>query len=368
MAIPILIGGAALASGVYGAYKTWSGKGDMDRAKELTENANRLSEETRKTVTEYQDKSKDALENLGRKKIEILSSSVNYFLTDYARLSRKFDMSMTNKAVNVREMDEIANLSFKAKELESSAGATGIAAGALTAFGAYGAGAALAIGAEIIAADAFVFGTVGSLTEAAVLMGGTAIAGASTALLASIVAGPALAIGGTVFANKAKKSLEEAEKNYTEVWKAAKEANKICNNMNETADRAWKFHNLLDDFNGVFKPYVIKLHAIVQNNPAKLSADEEDDVARTLEIMLEMKKIIEVPLFDKDGNLLDSALYTLNSGNLRVSDFKAGKFQTIKPRDNTTNNVNKANNEKTGFSRFMDEANNSSSGNMEMSF
>lgn len=354
MAIPILIGGLAVASGVYGGWKAWMGKGDMDQAKELSDRTNSLIEETRKTVLEYQDKSKDALENLGRKKLEILSSSVHCFLTDYVRISRKFDMPRVNKATNINEMNEIAELTFKASKLESSAGATGIAAGALTAFGAYGVGTALTIGAEVIATDFMLTGVIGGLTDLGILTGGAMVAGASTALLTSIVAGPALAIGGTVFANKAKKSLDEAQKNFDEARKTAQEANKICNNMKETVDRAWAIHNLLDDFNGVFNPYVNKLHTIVQNNIVELSVDEQDDVARALEIMLEMKKIVETSLFDESGNLVDSTLYTINIGKVRVNDFKAGKFQTIKSRVETTR---KADNEKTGLARFYDGGN-----------
>ena len=199
MPIPFILGAAALAAGAFGVKKGLDAKEDMSRAKEINEEAQLIAEKAQKSIEKAKDTTNEQLVDLGKAKINIMSTSVKDFVNTYSKIHniRLKDSvgldELKDFDPNSKEFLEMKEASFSATEL-ATGGIGSIAAGSLAAAGAYGAVgtfAAASTGTAIagLSGAAATNATLAWLGGGALSAGGFGMAG-GMAVLGGIVAGP----------------------------------------------------------------------------------------------------------------------------------------------------------------------------------
>lgn len=202
------------------------------------------------------------------------------------------------------------------KELQSMATSmaggllSGTMAGAITAFGAYGAAGALAT-ASTGTAIATLSGAAATNATLAFFGGGSLAAGGlgmagGTAVLGGLVAGPALAILGVVVGAKASANLDKAYSNLSKAKEYREEmdaASSLCIGIRK---RAAMFYRFLVNLNSVFEPLIYEMTQIISRKGTDyrvFSDDEKKVVAEAMAMAGAVKAILDTPILDDEGNL-----------------------------------------------------------------
>ena len=86
MPIPFILGGIAAVAAGYGVKKGLDAKEDMEEAEELVEYAQDMAKEAEQRVEKARKSTSKAIENLGRTKISILSTSMKQFVQNFSRI------------------------------------------------------------------------------------------------------------------------------------------------------------------------------------------------------------------------------------------------------------------------------------------
>ena len=192
----------------------------------------------------------------------------------------------------------------------ASGAISGTMAGALTAFGAYGAvgmfgtastGTAIATLSGAAAKNA----TLAFLGGGAKLVGGLGITG-GTAVLGGLVAGPALMIMGTVIGSKASANLDKAYLNLAKAREYREEmdtASAMCIAIRKRSNMFYRFLLTLDS---LFEPLIYDMRRIIENQGADYNVftqEEKKIVAEALAMAGAVKAILDTPILDNDGRL-----------------------------------------------------------------
>ena len=212
----ILLGGAAVLAGVYGAKKGVDAYSDHKEAVGLNEAAEQLLTEAERRLKHEREKCTAKLEQLGRLKFEAWDRELGRFCSLFERL-RNVEVVGDPRADRVawsdEELAEMKSLSGYASEVMSG-GLTAVGSGALVGLASYGgatmfatASTGTAIGS--LSGVAATNATLAWFGGGALSVGGLGMAG-GVAVLGGIVAGPVLAVGGMVLAAKARENLAKA--------------------------------------------------------------------------------------------------------------------------------------------------------------
>lgn len=162
--------------------------------------------------------------------------------------------------------------------------ASGAMAGALTAFGAYGAAGTLATAST-----------------------GTAIASLSgAAVLGGLVAGPALAVLGFVVGAKASKNLDAANANWAKAKEFEEEMKTAADLCNGIRRRSAMFNRFLIRLQTIFDPLVYEMTQIIEQKGTDFrtfSDDEKKCIASAMSLAGAIKAVLDTPILDESGNL-----------------------------------------------------------------
>ena len=143
--IPVLLGLGA----VVGAAKTIDALDDMSRAKSINNDAKEIAKNADTRLKNVKESVNNAISELGKTKIGIMSGSMKHFVDSFSQIKNiDFQNSIGMEELrgfnpNSEEFKNLKQASFKASEV-ATGGLGGIAAGTLTAAGAYGAVGAFA--------------------------------------------------------------------------------------------------------------------------------------------------------------------------------------------------------------------------------
>lgn len=215
--IPVLLGGAALASAAFGAKKGYDAYNDSQEAKEYKEGSERLSKKIQTKLNSARRSTNVALEELGRLQMEIVNGTIDRAVKLISKLKIERNCLSSRGQVQYGEIGKfvtnVHNFKIAIDGILASAGS-----GALAGFGAYGAVGTLATastgtaigGLSGVAATNATLAWFGGGSLAA---GGLGMAG-GMAVLSGVVAGPAIAIGGFVMASIAEEKKEKARSLY----------------------------------------------------------------------------------------------------------------------------------------------------------
>ncbi len=203
--------------------------------------------------------------------------------------------------------------------------ASGAMAGALTAFGAYGAAGALAT-ASTGTAIASLSGAAATNATLAFFGGGSLAAGGlgmagGTAVLGGLVAGPALAVLGFVVGAKASKNLDVTNANWAkakEFEEEMKAAADVCNGIRR---RSAMFNRFLIRLQTVFDPMLYEMTQIIKEKGTdfrKFNDDEKKCVASAMSMAGAIKAVLDTPILDDDGNLTKESRTIIESTQKKV--------------------------------------------------
>lgn len=319
MPLPIVFIGIAAATGAAGAGAAVKAGVDHNTARKINDNTEERIAHAAMRLESLRCQCEEALEQLGREKIQVLSTSLLAFVDAFSKLK---NVDLTGSS-GLRELSklQIDSASFeKADILEhfgvslASGSLAGLTGGALAAFGAYSAASTFAVastgtaigslsGAAATNATLAFFGG-GSLTA-----GGLGIAG-GTAVLGGLVAGPALLVMGVIVSAKAGKGLEEAKR-------YAAQADELCQQYENGAmqcsaicRRTWMFHDLLARLDAIFLPLVFALEQIIETEGTDYALYAEKNrktVAMAASAAMSVKALLDLPILSEDGTLTEEA-------------------------------------------------------------
>ena len=320
--IPIAVLAGAGAAALYGFIKGVKGVNKNIEAKDINKEAEAILDLARSNAVSAANKSEESLKALGKIKLNVLDGPINRFINVFEKIHNielkdsvgldelgkyRIDKQAT---INLREMSALAT-----ETLGGLVGGAG--AGALAAFGAYGATMTFA-SASTGTAIASLSGVAAQNATLAFLGGGALAAGGGgiawgVAVLGGLVAGPAIAILGVVIDAAARKNLEKALSNEAEALKIAEELKVVETLCNGIAKRADMFNALLSKMVQVFETLISQLEFIVSTSGTDYSKYDEaaqNRVAMAMSVAGAVKSVLDTPILNKDGGLTDESQKT----------------------------------------------------------
>lgn len=319
MPIPFIIVGATIAMAVSGVGMGAKGGYDQHRAQKLNKDSNRRAENASHRLEDLRIKCSKSLQDLGDEKLSVLNGSVTRFVDTFSQLKNvDFTESeglneLSKIQMGSKEFSEMKELTrFSSSLLQGSA--TGIAGGALTAFGAYGAASALAT-ASTGTAIASLHGVAATNATLAWFGGGSLAAGGAgmaggAAVLGGIVAGPALLCMGMIVGAKAGKNLENARAN-------AYQTNEICEELENGSleciairRRCYMFYNLLARLDSYLTPLTYAMEKIINEEGvdySRFSEQSKRTVATAAATVSSIKAALDTPILTDSGALTEES-------------------------------------------------------------
>ncbi len=315
MALPIVLGGAAAVSALYGTKKGYDAYSDTKKAKELQEAAEKTVENAEESLDSEREETKDRLEALGRLKLEVWDEQVGKFIAGFEKLKNvelKGDVvreDWTFDGVSDEELGEMKQISVNAGEL-AGGGASALGSGALTGIAAYGGAQSMAC-ASTGTAISSLSGAAASNATLAWFGGGSLASGGfgmtvGAAILGSIVAGPILAVGGIVSSSKAEEKLEKAKTNHKEAQAAAEKMKTAETILGGIQDVVGSYEETIRKVRRRFDDVIDDLESVIDEsgtNYADFSDSERRTVHESVMYVQVTKSLLTTPILDEDGGL-----------------------------------------------------------------
>jgi len=338
MPIPFILGGLAAAAAAYGVKKGLDANDDMNDAKVLNEDAQNLAKKAENRIESSRKKTAESIEELGRTKIEILSTSMKQFVKAFSRIKNvnfKDSVGMEELKDFTPDSVDFSNLekaSFKASDM-ASGGLGGIAAGSLMAAGTYGAvggigilGATATTGTAIagLSGAAATNATLAWLGGGALSAGGFGMAGGMM-VLGGLVAGPALAIGGAFMASKAKEALYAAEENYDKARAFDEQSKNIATELGAVSTRAVQIQDILVQLNEYFiKSNDAMLDVIFDagSNWKNYNVNQKKTVGACAQLAKTIKVILDTSLLGENGEITVASKDAVITGQKALEDLE----------------------------------------------
>lgn len=329
MAIPLIVGVGLAAVGLYKGGKAVK---DNYEANSLNDDANQIVEKAQARLDSARLKCENALQELGQKKVDTLTTSVQNFLTTFEKIKNvdfEHDGNLGN--LNLKEFSTTVLQSMQSQlsfVLSSGLGAgTGVVGGALTAFGAYSgtmAFAAAGTGTAIssLSGAAATNATLAWLGGGTLASGGMGVAGGMMAL-GALTAGPALLIAGWYMGSKASSKLNDAHSNLAEAKKFradARAAIELTDGIRSVAESAI---DILSSLRTHSRRNLKKLQQIIEEQGtdyAQYSQDEKMVVLRNVKLMQLIKVVLDTPILDEEGNVMGDADSNLQALHLQIQE------------------------------------------------
>ena len=316
MAIPLIIGVGLAAAGLYKGGKAIV---DNNEANSVNDNANEIVNKAQKALENSRINCEKSLQELGQKKIDTLTTSVKNFLSIFRQIKNvdfQHDGNLGNLNLNDFSTVVLKNME-KQVSFVASAGmgaGTGLAGGALTAFGAYSgtmalatAGTGTAIGS--LSGAAATNATLAWLGGGTLASGGMGVAGGMMAL-GALTTGPALLIAGWYMGSKAESKLNDAYSNLEEARKFRADTDAaiaLTDGINKVAKRAI---SILSTLRTHSRRNLKRLQSIIDEQGVDYSQYSDDAkliVMKNVKLIQLIKVVLDTPILDEQGNLLGDA-------------------------------------------------------------
>lgn len=315
MPLPILFIGFAAATSLLGAGKTVKAVVDNTNANKINTQANENVAAAQQRLETQRANVADSLEALGKIKLQVLSGNVTSFVKTFEKIKNidftsSVGLDELNKLhIDKKDFDELKELSNFAIGLTGGA-ATGIAGGALTAVGAYGAAQTFAC-ASTGTAIAALHGAAATNATLAFFGGGSLAAGGlgmagGVMVLGGMVAGPALLVMGLITGAQAQQKVDQALENKAQADEITEALNTASAQCSAIRRRTNMFYNLLAHLDSYFLPLVWQLEDIVENEgtdyrtytPASKKA-----VMAAASTAGSIKAVLDIPILTENGEL-----------------------------------------------------------------
>lgn len=319
MAIPIILAGVALATGVKGIFSIENAAQKLNSAKESFKEA----EEKHKLNIQYF-KSKETevsifLDKVGKKELEIFSTFEKFTELIEKIHNRPVFEEYSNGEIKIPKYnpDKLKEVSLGAGLLLSGTGAaaigtlgglaaTGATTAVISALGVASTGTAI----STLHGAAAVNAIYAALGGGALKFGGAGIAGGAV-VLGGASLGIGLLAGGILFEKYAISTFEKTEESIKQMSKAAEEMSKICKNLDQLKLTATKFNGILVLVNRLYREHLEKLSIIISVKKDWLLFTNEEK------------------LTTQNTVLLVGLLYNLGKTKLLLKSEKEGELEIV---------------------------------------
>ncbi|MBH0269096.1 glycine zipper family protein [Helicobacter pylori] len=351
MPLPFILAGVAIAAAGYGVKKGIDALDADCEADEFIKKAESLKEEATKKAESAESDCRRAFMRLGKKKLHVLSHTVSNFLDHFHRLNRSRiiigtkDTDMQDIQKQVLDARKITNQYREVDFFDVSGAVAGSAiGGVLAAYGAYAGVGMLASTAGVAATNA----TLAWLGGGALSVGGFGMVG-GMAVLGGLLAAPALAIFLAISADEMEENLENAKAYYSQVEKAAKEADVVIDNLQAVRKMADLFTRQITKFDVLF--FSLSQDAIAtmkkhNYNVSRYNQKEKDQLCVTVSTLMTLNAFLKVPIMDKHQKLTEKAknalilmrkqMDSLENGNYSLRDISFRQARLEDLRDDKT--------------------------------
>ncbi|MBX1934942.1 hypothetical protein I9Q28_05605 [Campylobacter lari] len=309
MAVPFILGGIALATGIFGAKKAYDGYQDKCAAEELDNNAKAIFNYAKENLDVARKNAEQALENLGHAKLHIHQNSFKEFIDIFSKLKNveSSDFSKDDLKFNINEFIEFTKESVIDFTKLAAGGIASLGAGALAGLGAYGSVGLLASAStgtliSTLSGAAATNATLAWLGGGSLAAGGFGMAG-GMAVLGGIVAAPVLAVGGFLYSKVGEQALDEAKSNLHKAKAAASEMDTariattaISSIVNESLIAIQNLDGVL-----IKELQTFKLMIIRENDYSKFTNGEKAYTQFIVNLVKAISGICKVNVLTEDG-------------------------------------------------------------------
>lgn len=319
MPIPFLIAAAAVAVGGLGVVGGVVAKETMDDAKSVGAEGEAIIERAERKRDDARKATNEAVNNLGMKKLDILSGSIKVFVENFSKLKNvnfKDSVGMEELRDFTPHSDALGQLkknSLSALEIGGSL-AAGVAGGGVAALGAYGAVSVLGVASTGTAISAL-SGAAATNATLAWLGGGSLAAGGlgvtgGMAVLGGVVLAPALLIGSFLMYSKAEEALSKAKTYRRKARQFEAECENACSLLAAIQQRADQIVGVLDRLDHMLVRGNGRLVDIIAQKGKDWNAFSKEDkkvVASVAMTAKTLKVIMDTPLLHEDGSLAEES-------------------------------------------------------------
>lgn len=330
MPIPFLFIAAAVGTGLVGVGKSVKAGMDQKEANDTNEAAEYIIDQAKEKINICRENCGKSIDELGKIKISVLDKSIKKFIAEFEKLnhvelSESTGLNELQKIVlDKKTFSDLKNLQGMATSMVGGL-ASGAMAGAITAFGAYGAAGALA-SASTGTAIATLSGAAATNATLAFFGGGSLAAGGlgmagGTAVLGGLVAGPALAVLGFVVGAKASKNLDVANSNFSKAREFEEEMNTAADLCKGIRRRSDMFGRFLLRLQTIFDQLIYEMTQIISNKGTDFrnySDVEKNCVASAMALAGAIKSVLDTPILDNDGNLTGESGLIIESTQKKI--------------------------------------------------
>ena len=323
MPLPLILVGAAIVAGGYGAKKGLDAMSDFDRAKSLNKEAEQTHRDAKKSLDKQCNQTQERLEDLGRQKFHLYQYGLKPFVVTYKKI-RNVNYAEPADDFDLNIQAEILDMQTAVTNMEEvlTGTATAIGTGALVGWAVYG-GAGLVGTASTGTAIATLSGAAAKSATLAYLGGGALASGGlgmigGKALLFGGALAPALLVGGIMLASKAEEAVANARSNLRKAKTAAKAmrtaadaARAISSKANQVQKVLYRLQtDYLDDA-------LVGLKQLVSANDDYHTYDQKQRhlVARTVAVAKTAYSVAEAPLLDKNDTVTTEIKKALQEAN-----------------------------------------------------
>ena len=316
MPIPLIIGAAAAAAGLYGAAKGVSGAIDHSNAKSLNNDASSMANAANQKVDSYRKNTNEALENYGQRKLRVFNGVVADFLNIFGRLKNV-------ELIQTPELEKLNSGDFSTTALTGlrqdyqalrDAGlglGAGMGSGAALAFGAYN-GTMLLATASTGTAISSLGGVAATNATLAWLGGGSLAAGGygmagGMMVLGGIVAGPALAIFGHILGSKGEEALNNARSNLEQAKTIRDHANLMAGKLQAIEQVTALANSTFSKISAQLRHAVHDMKIVIETHGEDYRAlpqDSRNVVLSSVKFAQLLKAMIDTAILDEQGNLV----------------------------------------------------------------
>lgn len=316
MPVPIILGGIAGVTALYGAIKGVKGAMDHSSANDINDNAHSIVDNANNKINQQREATNAVLRDYGERKLRAFNGVIAEFIDTFGRL-KNVDTIHTPELekLNLGDFSTVSLDGLRSDyELLKSSGlglGAGLGGGAALAFGAYN-GTMLLATASTGTAISTLGGAAATNATLAWLGGGSLAAGGGgmalgSMVLGGIVAGPALAIFGHIVGNKGEEALNNARSNLEQAKTVRNEANLMVGKLAAIEKITSLANSTFSTISSHLRRAVSDLKKVLDaegENYQAFSAENRETVFSSVKFAQLIKAMIDTPILDQDGNLV----------------------------------------------------------------
>lgn len=339
--IPIVSAIIAAATAGVGIKKGVNTGKNISETKTVSKKADTCAKEAQTRIENAQETAKEAIQDLGRLKIEVLTTTIYSFVNNFEQIKNvqleesKGLNELQNLNLTQEELAELRQASLDAKGVAVN-GIAAVGSGALLAYGTYSVVMSGLGGLLITATTGTALGTlhgVAAVNATLAWLGGGALSAGGFGMaggmlvLGGLALGPALAVGGVLLESQSKKALNNAYSNLEKAREFDAQSKIITVALDGISERALQLKSVLENLNLLFSMQVNDLSYIVRNvgtDWSCFSEQEKNVIFGSVKTAQIVKVLLDVRLLNDNGSLNLDTQYALDKSKAFAEEFQTG--------------------------------------------